>query len=299
MNGIVPFELATPAMVIGQSWDGSRPPFGLDEPFALLGGDRLGPDGIPFHIMHEHQPEFRRWVTQNCQASLAAERPWFRGKPALLTGTDTGRTHAARWLAYVVGVPHLIINASDPVIAANIAASGQVNEALWASPLTVAMAATRCANPVATVVGVDQASDDVLAGLASMIDPDTAEFWSEDQLRTAIDFREVTWCIQSDRLAALPAALRTLATPVAFQQPPGGIDTVFALSIMLEAMRDLGVEPTDPLYSWSRIRSQLGNGSSRTGKQLYAHMIDAITNLKHNPTLSAHVDADDDEYVPF
>ena len=143
MNGITAFEPAIPAMVVGRSFDGSPPPLGLGEPFALLGGDRLGPDGIPFQVMHEHQPGFLRWVTQSCQASLAAERPWFRGRPVVLTGEQgVGRTHAARWLARVAGPPHVVLNLTDPVIAANVTASGRVNEALWASPITVAMAAT-------------------------------------------------------------------------------------------------------------------------------------------------------------
>lgn len=296
MNRIAPFEPATPAMVIGQSFDGSPPPLGLSEPFALLGGDRLGPDGIPFRIMHEHQPAFRRWVTQSCEASLAAERPWFRGRPLLLTGTSgAGRTHAARWLARIVGVPHVILNVSDPVIAANIAASGRVNEALWASPVTVAMAAARCANPLVTVLGADLASDDVKAGLVTMIDPDTSIFWSEDQLRTAVDFGEVTWIIQCEQLATLPTTLRNLATSVALHQPPARIDSVFTLSVMLEVMGDLGIESTDPAFSWSRIRSQLPHSYHTTGKGLYAQMVNALTNLKHGRLITVA----DDENFPF
>lgn len=300
MTGIAIFEPATPAMIVGQSFDDSLPPLGLSEPFALLGGDRLGTDGIPFRIMHEHQPTFRRWVTQSCQASLSAERPWFRGTPLLLSGPKgAGRTHAARWLARVAGVPHAVLNLSDPVIAANIAASGRVNEALWASPVTVAMAAARCANPVASVIGADQASDDVKAGLVAMIHPDTASSWSEDQLNTAVDLGEVTWIIQCEQLASLPAALRSLATSVVLQRPPTRIDSVYTLSIMLEVMGDLGIDPTDPAFGWSRIRSQLPRQNYATAKVLYAQIFSAINNLKHGSPIEADDGEADDEYVPF
>ena len=300
MTGIAIFEPATPAMIVGRSFDDSPPPLGLGEPFALLGGDRLGADGIPFRIMHEHQPTFRHWVTQSCQASLSAERPWFRGTPLLLSGpAGAGRTHAARWLARVSGVPHAVLNLSDPVIAANIAASGRVNEALWASPVPVAMAAARCANPVASVIGADQASDDVMAGLVAMIHPDTASSWSEDQLNTAVDLGEVTWIIQCEQFLNLPAALRNHATSVVLQQTPARIDSVFTLSIMLEVMGDLGIESTDPAFNWSRIRSQLPSRGYNTAKSLYAQIFSVITDLKHRSPVVADDNADDDENVPF
>ncbi|MEA1086466.1 hypothetical protein SFC76_19515 [Sphingomonas sp. CD22] len=297
MNDISAFEPAIPAMVVGQSFGGTPPPLGLGEPFALMGGDRLGPDGIPFAIMHDHQPALLRWVKQSCEASLAAERPWFRGSPLLLPGSHgAGRTHAARWLARVVGVPHCILNLTDPVIAANIAASRHVNEALWASPLTIAMSATRIANPVATVIGADKVSEDVSAGLATMMDPETGTCWSEDQLGITVDLGEVTWVIQCDQVSALPPALRNISTPVVLQRPPGGLDSVLTLSVMLEVMNDLRLEPTDPLYSWARIQAALPHYYFKSAKGLYADMVNALMALRQG---SPDHRLEYDEQIPF
>ena len=44
----IPFHPATPAIIVGHSATADVPPLGLGEPFALLGGDRLGSSGIPF-----------------------------------------------------------------------------------------------------------------------------------------------------------------------------------------------------------------------------------------------------------
>lgn len=295
MNSVAPFEPATPAIVVGQSFGGATPPLGLGEPFALLGGDRLGPDGIPFHIMHEHQPRFVEWVAQSCRAMLDAERPWFRGGPLLLGGPPgAGRTHAARWLARVAGVPHIILNLSDPLVAMNIAASRRVNEALWASPITIAMAATRCANPIVSVLGVDKLSDDVAAGLASMIDPEFGVMWSEDQLRTSIDLSEVTWILQCEQPGVVSRTLRKDIELVMLGSPPHGPDTVFALSILLEAMSDHGIEPGDPAYSWERIMGQLPSYHCSSAKALYANVSNAIASLQHGT-----VAAIDDDDVPF
>lgn len=300
MNELAAFAAALPGMVVGRTLDGSTPPLGLGEPFALLGGDRLGPDGIPLRIMHDHQPTFRRWVTETCRASLEAERPWFRGRPLLLSGTGTGRTHAARWLAHVVGVPHGVVNLSDPVIALNVAASGRVNEALWATPTTVAMAATRCANPVVTVVGADQAGDDVLAGLASMIDPEGGRTWSEDQLGVLVDLGEVTWIIQCDRPGALPAGIRDHATAVTLQHPRRTTESTLVLSVMLEAMADLGIDPADRRFGWRRLRPRLQRHHGSVG-QLYAEMVRTLTVLNLSADLigdAADLDGDQPSFRP-
>ncbi len=60
MNSLAPLRPARPAMIVGRAFDDCPAPLGLSEPFALDGGDRLGPDGIAFELMHEHQPAFLR-----------------------------------------------------------------------------------------------------------------------------------------------------------------------------------------------------------------------------------------------
>ena len=170
MTELAPFQPATPAMIVGHSTGASVPPLGLGEPFALRGGDQLGPGGITFELGHDWQVDLCDTVAGACEGLLAAERPWFRLPPTALVGKGTGRTHAGRSLARAVGVPHIILNLSDPVIAMNVAGSGEINEALWVSPIVTAMAATRCANPVVSVVGAEHNADAAMA-LVTMIDP--------------------------------------------------------------------------------------------------------------------------------
>lgn len=263
-------------MIVGRALDGGPAPLGLSEPFALHGGDRLGPDGIAFDMIHEHQPAFLRWVTTSCQALIAAERPWFRAAPVLLTGAKGGgRTHTARRLARCAGVPHAVVNLTDPVIAANIASSGEVSEALWALPVTVAMATRRCANPVVSVVGIDKAGDDVAAGFLTMADPESGRGWYEDRLQTYVDFGEVTWVIQCDDLASVPAPLRAQATHVQFQALPRGLENTATLSIMLEVIEDLGLDEADPALDWPRVAGRLRD-HDRSAKQLYLAMTQAV-----------------------
>lgn len=292
MKEMVPFELATPAMIVGRSFDGSAPPLGLGEPFALLGGHQLGSDGIPFRIMHDHQPAFRQWVAESCEEAIAEERPWFRGNPIMLVGPPgAGRTHAARWLSRVVRVPHAILNLSDPLIASNVAASTRMTEAVWALPITIAMAAARCANPIVTVVGTEHASDDVLAGFMTMVDPDSGLDWIEDQLKATVDLSEITWILQCDPTSPPPTALRRCFKHITFEAPPAQIDSLLTLSIMLEAMDDLGIDAADGSYNWARICERLPHGS-REAKQLYAAMIEALDSIQSTRRKDAVEDVD-------
>lgn len=290
MATLAPFQPGTPAMIVGHGVGEDPLPLELGEPFALLGGDRLGPDGIPFLLMHEHQPDFLAWVRERCAAMLAAERPWFGGGALILAGpAGAGRTHAARWLARIVGVPHAVLNLTDPVIAANVAASGEITEAIGASPVTIAMATARCANPVVTVVGADRVGDDVLAGLTAMMDSERGRRWREDRLGIDVDFGEVTWVLQRDVGRGIPSWVSPVADAVALRSAPHGRDHVLALSICCEAMGDLGIDPRDGAVSWHRIREQLPRYGLNTAKALYANIVNALReSLRPGDTVIDH-----------
>lgn len=290
MTTLSPYQHGTPAMIVGHGTGDDPLPLELAEPFALLGGDRLGPDGIPFLVMHEHQPDFLGWVRKRCAAMLSAERPWFGGGTLILSSeTGAGRTHAARFLARVIGVPHVVLNLTDPVVAANIAASGEINEAMGASPVTIAMATARCANPIVTVVGADRVSDDVLAGLVAMIGPDRGRRWHEDRLGIDIDFGEVTWVLQRDLRRGIPSWVAPDAASVMLRRKESDRDHVLVLSICAEAMGDLGIDPRSRLVSWQRIRERLPLYGHSSAKELYANIVNALReNLRSANTIIDH-----------
>ena len=272
-------EPVLPAMIVGRTDDDREPPLGLGEPFALMGGDRLGPAGIRFALAHEWQPDFLAAVENACETAIREERCWFRLPPALLVAhAGVGRTHAARRLASAAGVPHVILNLCDPLIAANLGNGGEIGEALWISPLTAAMAATRIANPVVSVIGVGT-NPHADAALAEMIDPETASSWHEDKLGVEIDLGEVSWLIQVEntpylwsssqlggsldrspfswlyrtgREQALGASLSAHLTEIRFNSVRDRGDEV-QLSVALEVLEDLGLDPADPSLDIAEI----------------------------------------------
>lgn len=247
------FQPATPAMIVGHSVSDGVPPLGLGEPFALLGGDRLGPAGIPFLVGHEWQPDFLHAVRTTCDDLLAAGRPWFRMAPALLSGpAGAGRSHAARSLARAAGVQHIFLDLSDPVIAASISGSTDMSEALWVSPIVTAVAATRCANPVVSVIGADVNADAAVA-LAAMVDPVLGRAWMEERIGTVVDLGEVTWLIQADAPELLPAPLADKLTTIPMQKVPIHERSEIMVSLFAEVLADLDIPPADPAVRWGDI----------------------------------------------
>ena len=231
-------EPVIPAMIVGQNRESTDIPLGFGEPFALLGGDRLGPGGIPFALAHEWQPEFLSAVICACEQAIEETRPWFRMTPSFLTGpAGTGRTHAARRLAKSVGVPHVILNLSDPLIAANLGSGGEIGEALWVSPVAAAMAATRVANPVVSVVGMG-IHPDADATLAELIDPAIGSYFHEDMLGIDLDLGEVTWLIQIDEAKNLPPLFGLSLEEIAFKRGYGRGSEI-CLSVAMEVLADL------------------------------------------------------------
>lgn len=289
-----PFEPATPAMIVGHSTGSSAPPLGLGEPFALLGGDRLGPGGIAFDLMHDWQPEFVDAVADACDHLLAAERPWFRMPATALIGRDgCGRTHAARMLASAAGVVHVILNLSDPVIAMNVSASGEVNESLWVSPVVTAMAATRCANPLVSVVGAEHNADAAMA-LVSMIDPVLGRAWQEDRIATNVDLGEVSWLIQASRQEALPAPLLDRLAIVRMDVVNVRPDSTAALSVLLEVLGDLGIARDDPAVVWRDLLDRVEWRGFRSLKQVYADLRGAVIDAQYEFALQRHAASEAD-----
>lgn len=291
-----PFQPATPAMIVGHSMAASTPPLGLGEPFALMGGDRLGPGGIAFDLGHDWQRDFVDAVADACDDLLAAERPWFKMPAAALVGrAGCGRTHAARTLATAAGVTHVILNLSDPVIAMNVSASGEINEALWVSPVVTAMAAMRCANPVVTVVGAERNVDAAMA-LVAMVDPVLGRAWREDRIATSVDLGEVTWLIQCSDPSNLPSPLADRLRIVPMRQTNVVPDTTISLSLLIEVLADLGIARNDPAVVWHDIVDRIDWRGFTTAAKAYADLRSAVIQAQYDFATQRHATADLDPY---
>ena len=237
-------------MTTAQGFAAGPLPFGLDRPLELRGGGVLGPDRLVAGIPLDWQPDLLSFVAAACRRQTQADRPWLSMPPVALLGPEgSGRTHAARTIARHAGLPFLAIDVAHrtagdrPLDYADAARCGLTLPTL---PV-LALAATRCANPLVLVTGVDLAGEDALGQLSAMIDPVTAGRWVEQGIRATIDLGQVSWMLSASTDQRLPPALSAAVSRVAVNPPAhGSVERrIMAASVLAEVMADLGIVADD------------------------------------------------------
>ncbi len=172
-----------PTTIVARSWTGGPLPLGLDQPLELRGGTILAPDRMPAELALDWVPRVQEAVIVACMRQALADEPWFAMSPSALVGEPgAGRTLMARRIARCAGLPFISIDVSGPVAASRLAPSMRSPDVVAPSAVVLAMAISRCANPIVLVTGVDEADDHTLGILHSMIDPVSSRRWSADAL---------------------------------------------------------------------------------------------------------------------
>ncbi|RSV17320.1 hypothetical protein CA236_11360 [Sphingomonas sp. ABOLG] len=238
-------EPAQPEVAVAAGFSARPVPLGLDRPLHLLGGNalkRLGPDlGLPA----EWFPSLVRAVADEGRRRLESGERWFGLPPTLLVGDPgTGRGHAARRVAEAAGVPLVPMDLSEPDSVLQLRGERRGPELVLPSLPVLAMATTRCANPLVLVTGIDRASPHVQALLARMLAAGEAARWREDALGAVVDLGHVTWLVSVEQPGTLDPTLRACLQRVHLP-PPGPVGLRFrALEILIEVVGDLGL--SDP-----------------------------------------------------
>lgn len=186
-----------PAVVVAHPMGPEPAPLGLDRPLALLGGNRLAPTGMTSALGIDHAPGVGRVVAEACRRQSLAGRNWFQQPLLALHGRPgVGKGLAAHWIARNAGVP--LYRMSIPAGDAD-GRHGLPTAACAIPPLPVmAMAASRCANPVIVVeveagALLDQRAE---ALLASMMDPRRNARWISEDLETIFDLSHISWILE-------------------------------------------------------------------------------------------------------
>jgi hypothetical protein len=226
-------------MVVGTSFSSRPMGLGLDGELELRGCDKFALAQLQFAADVAPQPELAQIIRRALQTAQAAGRTWLRFGALLLEGTPgAGRTHLARRLAYLAGLPHAIFDLTEHGTFGSFRDAPQGPDLVLPCAPVVAMAATRCANPVITVLGVEGLDATAQVQLARMIDPDTAGRWVDHTLGGSVDLRQVSWLIQSHVPGQLVRELERLLHPVTLRPPTGADLAVHAAEVLAEAAID-------------------------------------------------------------
>ena len=260
-TAVAPSSGAVPTMVVGRSWSSATPPFGLGEPMALLGGGRLGSDGVAGRLGRERHGWLVDHVEAACRDQLASDRRWFRMPPVILCAPAFGDAlHAARRLAWEAGVPHLTLDLADGGRAA-LGGGGRGPDPATPSWLAAALASLRCANPAVTVTGLEALDAGRREVLLAMLDPARGCRLEDEALGTSLDLSEVTWMLVSEPGADPAHWLEAVAVPVPLFGPTDLAAVELAwIEALTEVAADRGLHGAADDLVWSAPPEIAGRG---------------------------------------
>jgi hypothetical protein len=186
--------------------------------------------------------------------------------PAALDGVPgAGRRMVARRIARCAGLPFVAIDVAGPAGASRLRRVSSPPDVVQPSPVVLAMALSRCANPVVLIEGVDDAGHDALGMVKAMVDPVSGRRWSEDALEAVVDLGHVNWLVQSSAALGPPrplSFLKRLTVPA---------DAEFdhelnRLTLISELVDDLGLDARD--VDGAALLAALPVDSKRTNAEL-------------------------------
>lgn len=202
-------QRSAPSMIFARSLSGRPLAPGSDLALELRGGDRLG--GILADLDIDWEPGFMGAVSGACADQRLRGLDWFTMPPILLGGPEgAGRTHVARSLARAAGVPHIMFDATTWMFTWRCAGP----DVPLPLPISTAMIASGCANPVVSVTGLERASMGMIDLLARLVDPSSNCRFVDEGLGAVIDYGAVTWIVQgSETPSNLPLLAHGVAKP--------------------------------------------------------------------------------------
>ena len=234
---------------------------GLDRPLELRGGDRLAPDQLVYDLAFTWQVDLIRLIDRACRERLLDGQSFLTLPPLLLTGEPgVGRTHAARRIASLAGLPHVQMHLGDAT-AQSIQARSQGPDVVLPAPPVLAMAASGCANPVITVIGVDEVDRDTQEWLAALVDPSRSSRWIEEGVGAVVDLSRISWFVQSNAVGDLAPALVNALRLVELVRPSPAEFDLHLVDVLAEVVADRGmlgqIQPwvlTDALTAMRRAK---------------------------------------------
>lgn len=227
-------------MVVARSFSNVPLPLGLDAPLELRGGGNLSPSALALQLPLYWVPDVIARVAAACRRQSIEGRRWFAMPPVALSGPDgLGRTHIARTIARQAGVPFASFDIGGPRGADPMMSWNRSPDIPMPSSAVLAMAASRCANPLILVTGVDDATPEAAEALASMIARESTTRWVDEGLEAVVDLGQVSWLIQTADATNLPPSFPADMHVVRLDRPDQGQASLLALSLLAEVAADL------------------------------------------------------------
>lgn len=256
------------AMIVAESLSSIPVPLGLALPLSLRGGDPEAQSRLHLGLGFCWQSQLLPSVHRAIRRSGDAASPWFTLPPLLVCGAaGVGRTHFARRLAQLAGLPHVGLDLSDPAGTEQLRQRPRGPDLVLPSLPVLAMAVSGCANPVISIAGLDGADLETQGELAKMIDPRTGARWVDFATRSTVDLRQISWIVQCRDPSMISPALLGLLSRVELHWPEPHELPLHLAEVLAEAAIDAGViDRVEHRVAEGLIHLQRASGSRSTAR---------------------------------
>jgi hypothetical protein len=208
----------------------------------LLGQSAASMSVLAERLALDWVPNLQRGVITSCIRQSTEQRPWFRlPATALVARPGAGRTLMARSLAHSLELPFAVIDVSR-FVAPEEANRTVVPDVALPTPPVLVLAASRCANPVVLLTGIDDAGPGAVESVRRLVDPAANARWSEPAMQASVDLSQVTWLLQCSSLNGLPRQLSAIVKEEAVDVE-GWATRLRAISIVEEVLREFDIDP--------------------------------------------------------
>lgn len=169
-------------------------------------------------------------IERRLERQLLVGEPWVAMSPLLLVGPPgCGKSWIARRIGALAGTGHRTIDLAGAMDSTIVHGNPRGWQSQMPSLPALAMAETRCANPLCIVEEVDKAGGserhgDPIAALLALVEPSTARCYRDRCLQTEVDVSAVNWIMTANAVTPrLPAPFPSRLEIIKVAMPPAAM----------------------------------------------------------------------------
>lgn len=203
-------------------------------------------------------------IERRLERQLLVGEPWVALSPLLLVGPPgCGKSWIARRIGALAGTGHRTIDLAGAMDSTIVHGNPRGWQSHMPSFPALAMAETRCANPLCIVEEVDKAGGserhgDPIAALLALIEPSTARCYRDRCLQTEVDVSAVNWIMTANAVTPrLPAPFLSRIEIIEVAMPPADMVDVLTEQLLADLARRWRLPPTMPIELPARVLGQL------------------------------------------
>lgn len=203
-------------------------------------------------------------LERRLERQLLVGEPWVAISPMLLVGPPgCGKSWIARRIGELAVTGHRTIDLAGAMDSTIIHGNPRGWHSQMPSIPVLAMAETRCANPLCIVEEVEKAGGserygDPIAALLALLEPSTARCYRDRCLQTEVDVSAVNWIMTANAITPrLPPPFLSRIEVIEVAMPPADMVDVLIEQLLADLARRWRLPPTMPIELTSRVMAQL------------------------------------------